>query len=163
MPYQVRKKTTIPISIEQSCKTVCATLKFAIISYIANATRVLKIDPRREKCMYIGPKFDGLQKWFGGVLGFDGMVYGIPQNASGVLKINPFLQECTVIGELGNGMWKWHGGTAINGGKQIIGYPNNADSVLVIDVEHQKVFTVGDKTILKSGRHRIPQDGRYKW
>lgn len=130
----------------------------------ANATRVLKIDPRNETIEYIGPIFEGHQKWFGGLVGIDGCVYGIPQNASGVLKINPFTQECTVLGEgLGDGMWKWHGGNAINGGRQIIGYPNNSDSVLVIDVERQEVFTIGDSTILQSGRHRIPQDGRYKW
>ena len=130
----------------------------------ANATRVLKIDPCNETIEYIGPVFEGLQKWFGGILGSDGCIYGIPQNASGVLKINPFTQECTVIGEdLGDGMWKWHGGSAINEGKQILGYPNNVDNILVIDVENQKVYTIGDNTILKSGRHRIPQDGRYKW
>ena len=93
------------------------------------------------------------------MLGSDGCVYGIPQNASRVLKINPYKQECTVIGNsLGDGMWKWHGGTSINDGKQIIAFPNNADNVLVIDVENQNVFTVGDETILRSGRHRIPQD-----
>ncbi len=130
----------------------------------ANATRVLKIDPRNETTECIGPTFEGRQKWFGGVMGRDNCVYGIPQNASRVLKINPMTQECSLIGEeLGNGMWKWHGGLAINEGRQIIGFPNNADSVLVIDVEQEKVFTVGDRNILQSGRHRIPQDSRYKW
>ena len=130
----------------------------------ANATRVLKIDPRNDTIEYIGPTFEGLQKWFGGILGSDGCVYGIPQNAARVLKINPFTQECSLIGkDLGDGKWKWHGGTSINGGKQILGFPNNEDCVLVIDVEKQQVFTIGDSNLLKSGRHRIPQDGRYKW
>lgn len=124
----------------------------------------MKIDPTNETIECIGPKFEGLQKWFGGIMGSDGCIYGIPQNASRVLKINPLTQECVEIGDcLGDGMWKWHGGHAINDGKQIIGFPNNADNVLVINVEDQKVFTIGDKSTLRSGRHRIPQDGRYKW
>ncbi len=147
------------------CDNNSQELIFPILLHdVANATRVLKIDPTNETIECIGPTFEGLQKWFGGILGSDKCIYGIPQNASQVLKINPYTQECTVIGNsLGDGMWKWHGGTAINGGKQIIGYPNNVDSVLVIDVENQRVFTVGDETILRSGRHRIPQDRRYKW
>jgi hypothetical protein len=134
------------------------------LPFKANATRVLKIDPCNETIECIGPTFEGLQKWFGGILGSDGCVYGIPQNASKVLKINPYTQECTLIGDgLGDGMWKYHGGTAINGGTKIVGYPNNSDSILVIDVEKQTVYTIGDGTLLQSGRHRIPQDGRYKW
>jgi hypothetical protein len=131
----------------------------------ANATRVLKIDPRSDTTQMIGPEFEGRQKWFGGIRGCDGCVYGIAQNANGVLKINPWTQECTILGEglLGDGMWKWHGGLAINDGKQIIGFPNNADSILIIDVVEQRVYTIGDDSILKSGRHRIPQDGRYKY
>jgi hypothetical protein len=131
----------------------------------ANATRVLKIDHRSDTVQMIGPEFEGRQKWFGGIKGCDGCVYGIAQNANGVLKINPWTQECTVLGEgsLGDGMWKWHGGLAINNGKQIIGFPNNADSILIIDVSEQRVYTIGDNSILKSGRHRIPQDGRYKY
>lgn len=131
----------------------------------ANATRVLKIDPRNDDVELIGPVFEGRQKWFGGIMGCDKCIYGIAQNADGVLKVNPFTQDCTVLGEgvLGDGMWKWHGGLAINGGTKIIGFPNNADEILVIDVPKQSVYTVGDDTVLKSGRHRIPQDRRYKY
>jgi len=131
----------------------------------ANATRVLKIDPRCDTVQMIGPGFEGRQKWFGGITGCDGCVYGIAQNANGVLKINPQTQECTILGEgtLGDGMWKWHGGLAINNGEKIIGFPNNADNILIIDVTEQTVYTIGDDSILKSGRHRIPQDGRYKY
>ncbi len=136
-----------------------------VYSIPANATRVLKINPRNDKLEMIGPIFPGRQKWFGGIMGSDRCIYGISQNADGVLKIDPATQACTIMGEgtLGDGMWKWHGGIAINGGKKILGFPNNADTVLVIDVEQQKVYTVGDETILKSGRHRIPQDRRYKY
>jgi hypothetical protein len=66
-------------------------------------------------------------------------------------------------GLLDDGQWKYHGGLAVKDHKIIIGFPNNADSVLIIDIERQKVFTIGDSSILQSGRHRIPQDRRYKY
>lgn len=80
-----------------------------------------------------------------------------------MLKINPKTQEVTILGTLPEGLWKWHGGLASSDGSKIIGFPNNADSVLVIAVIKQKVYTVGDGSILRSGYHRVPQDGRYKY
>lgn len=132
----------------------------------ANADRVLKINPRTEECCFIGPSFPGKQSWFGGIIGSDGCIYGIPHNQVGVLKINPTTDEVSVLmqdnGEpLPDGQWKWHGGLAA--GDKIFGYPNNADEVLVVNVKEQRVYTIGDSTVLHSGRHRIPQDGRYKY
>jgi hypothetical protein len=132
----------------------------------ANANRVMKIDPRTEACSFIGPSFLGKQSWFGGIIGSDGCIYGIPHNETGVLKIDPTNDEVSVLiqdnGEpLPSGQWKWHGGLAA--GDKIFGYPNNADEVLVVNVREQRVYTIGDASILKSGRHRIPQDGRYKY
>ena len=136
----------------------------------ANAPYVLKVCPRTERVWTIGPDFgDGHQKWFGGILGVDGCVYGIPHNATSVLKINPHHKdECTTLplddnnnSNNGFGRWKWHGGVAA--GDKIYGFPNNADEVLVVHVPDQRVYTVGDASILQSGRHRIPQDGRYKY
>jgi len=127
----------------------------------ANALQVMRIDPRTDKIEFIGPLYHGVQKWYGGVLAYDGCIYGIPHNATGVLKIDPISGNCTILGALSEGKWKWHGGLAINGGKKIIGFPNNADNVLVVDVEEQRVYTVGCGTIIKSGRHR--QDQRYKY
>lgn len=131
----------------------------------ASAPRVLKIDPVHETTEFIGPEFEGKAKWYGGIVGSDLNIYGIPHNATGVLKINPTIQEVTVLaeGSLPEGLWKWHGGLASQDGSKIIGFPNNADSVLVIDVVKQKVYTVGDSSILRSGYHRVPQDGRYKY
>ena len=105
-------------------------------------------------------------------LGSDGCIYGIPHNETGVLRIDPFTDEVTVLGQsdgnpLPSGQWKWHGG--LRAGSKIYGFPNNADDVLVVECgDHRdvppKVYTVGGGTgILKSGRHRIPQDGRYKY
>lgn len=137
----------------------------------ANATRVLKINPQTEEACFIGPNFDsGYCKWFGGIEGVDGCIYGVPHNETGVLQIDPRTDEVTVLMQqdgspLPSGRWKWHGG--LRAGSKIYGFPNNTDSVLVIDCEigtPPKIYTVGSNTnILRSGRHRIPQDHRYKY
>jgi len=133
----------------------------------ANATHVLKICPRSDCVWKIGPTFGTVrQKWFGGIMGTDGCIYGIPHNETGVLKIDPVNDKCSVLLQEGGlmlpgGRWKWHGGLAA--GDKIYGFPNNSDTVLVINVKTQKVYTIGDDKILQSGSHRIPQDGRYKY
>ena len=132
----------------------------------ANADRVMKIDPRTEQCWFVGPRYEGRQKWFGGILGSDGCVYGVPHNAEGVLRIDPQTDAVSVLfappeAPLPAGRWKYHGGAAV--GDKIYGYPNNADNVLVVDVRASRVYTVGDAATVRSGRHRIPQDRRYKY
>jgi len=133
----------------------------------ANATHVLKVCPRTDCVWKIGVDFkSGRQKWFGGIIGSDGCIYGIPHNEVGVLKIDPVTDECSILLQdrgtmLPEGKWKWHGG--LRAGDKIYGFPNNSDHVLVIDVKTQRVYTIGDAALLKSGSHRIPQDGRYKY
>ena len=82
-----------------------------------------------------------------------------------MLKIDPLTQEVSILaeGSLSGGQWKWHGGLASINRSKIIGFPNNADTILVIDVANQEIRTVGDKSTLRSGYHRVPQDGRYKY
>ena len=46
----------------------------------ASAPRVMKIDPREETTEYIGPEYHGKAKWYGGITGIDGCIYGIPHN-----------------------------------------------------------------------------------
>ena len=131
----------------------------------ANAPRVVKINPSTDEAIGIGPVFKGGQKWYGGLVGSDGCIYGIPHNAPDVLKIDPITDEVIVVGgtteSLPPGKWKWHGGLVA--GDKIIGFPNNSDQVLVINCREGTVYTVGDSKTLKSGRHRVPQDGRYKY
>mmetsp|Transcript_28918 Transcript_28918/g.42875 ORF Transcript_28918/g.42875 Transcript_28918/m.42875 type:complete len:846 (-) Transcript_28918:51-2588(-) len=132
----------------------------------ANADRVLCINPRTKETTLIGPVFKGKQKWYGGILASNGCIYGVPQNASRVLKITPQTGEVKVIGEgtLPEGMWKWHGGTTNLDQTVIYGFPNNADTILKIDtVRNDAISFLAGPDILKSGRHRIPQDGKYKY
>jgi hypothetical protein len=49
----------------------------------ANAERVLKFHPVTDQVVFIGPCFSGGQKWFGGILGSDRCIYGIPHNERG--------------------------------------------------------------------------------
>ena len=132
----------------------------------ANAVRVMKFHPVTEEIVFLGPDFPSRCKWFGGIAGTDGCVYGIPHNHNAVLKIDPQSDQVSLMkqsnGELlPDGKWKWHGG--LRAGDKIYGFPNNSDTVLVINAKEGTVYTVGDDTILQSGRHRIPQDHRYKY
>ena len=131
----------------------------------ANARRVVKLNPVTDEVEVIGSEYLGAQKWYGGIIGSNGCIYGIPHNATTVLKIDPTTDEITLLEgttePLPTGKWKWHGGLAA--GDKIIGFPNNSDQVLMVDCRKSTVYTIGDSNILKSGRHRVPQDGRYKY
>jgi hypothetical protein len=135
-----------------------------------NAEHVLKINADTDEVELIGGPWKGLHKWYGGILASNDCMYCIPQTATGVLKVNTKTSVCTIIGEeectrqlkdCPGGGWAWHGGTVTNDGKLIFGIPSNADYVLKINTVTDKVTTIGPK--LESGRHRIPQDGRYKY
>lgn len=42
-----------------------------------SSKKVLRIDPKTEKCSFVGPDLDGRCKWYGGVVGkTDGAIYG---------------------------------------------------------------------------------------
>lgn len=132
----------------------------------ADAERVLKFHPVTDEVSFIGPVFKGGQKWFGGIIGSDGCIYGIPHNERGVLRIDPHTDQVTVMflengKKLPNGQWKWHGG--LRAGDKIYGFPNHASNILVVNCRKGMVYTIDDDQVLRSGRHRIPQDGRYKY
>ena len=76
---------------------------------------MLRINPHTRETKFVGPKFVGPQKWYGGLRASNGCIYGIPLNASGVLKIVPATvnnnedDEIYMFGNLPEGNWKWHG------------------------------------------------------
>jgi len=119
-----------------------------------SSKRVLRIDPKTEKCSFVGPDFEGRCKWYGGVIGnTDGAIYAIPQNAEGVLRIDasgvnykgdvdhennglpPSSPEARVLvtthGSYPLGGHKWHGASDSADGT-IVSVPANADTVLCI-------------------------------
>ena len=47
-----------------------------VFSVPQSSKRVLRIDPKTEKCSFVGPDFEGRCKWYGGVIGnTDGAIY----------------------------------------------------------------------------------------
>ena len=75
----------------------------------------------------------GTVKWYGGVLGPDGKIYGIPCNSTSVLIIDPVAKtaDTTTIAGLSADTDKWFGGVLGPDGK-IYGIPYNSTSVLII-------------------------------
>lgn len=132
----------------------------------ANATRVLRINPRTSEAELVGPVFPGRQKWYGSLVGANGCIYGIPHTATGVLKITPGTGECTIINAgnpLPEGGWKWHGCVASEDSQFIYGIPNNSPYVLEIDTSNDQVTLLGGPEVIESGRHRRPYDHKYKY
>jgi len=71
-------------------------------------------------------------KWQGGVLANDGMIYGVPCDAPNVLRINPETGECSFIGgDLGLMEDKYQGGFLAHDGC-IYCIPENAEHVMRI-------------------------------
>ena len=81
---------------------------------LANANQVLKIHVGLDKVTLFGDTelLSGPQKWYGGLLGSDGNLYGIPNCSSSVLRVIPIKDEVELFGNLPPGNWKWHGGMA---------------------------------------------------
>lgn len=55
----------------------------------ANANRVMKFNPYTDEVQFIGPDYGiGKQKWYGGIEGSDGCIYGIPHNETGTYRLD---------------------------------------------------------------------------
>jgi len=81
----------------------------------------------------LGDPMHGDFKWAGGVLGHDGLLYGIPDRSRKVMIFNPKLNETKVTGQdLGSDRKKWWGGVVDSDGI-IYGVPHNANSILRYD------------------------------
>ena len=114
--------------------------------------------PPREELPFGGP-LPGRSKWYGGLLGGNGCIYGTPTCAEAVLKIDPVAGRVEQLGSLPKGGYKWHG-CVVGSDGAIIGIPCNADCVLRVDPADDSV-TLHGKGVVKTGRHR--SDGKYKF
>jgi len=104
----------------------------------SNAKYVLKVDTAAKTTSLLPIDATGYSsydpslanKWYGGIVGADGCVYGIPYRAPAVLRIEE--NRASLIGpEYGVARYLWHGGIQVNG--KIYAHPSHADTVLVID------------------------------
>ena len=120
----------------------------AIFCIPSNAKAVLKVDLIHKTTSFIPiqysksdyPNFDlSLQnKWYGGIVGADNAVYGIPYRSGALLRIDAKTETATLIGsDYGNAQYNWHGGIQVNG--KIYAHPSHADTVLVVDTNRHGV------------------------
>lgn len=123
------------------------------------AEYVMKINPITDEISFIGDRYPGVNKWYGGQLLPDGCIYGVCQNHKGILKIDPKTQETSIHGNFPEGGFKWHGAVQHPDGNFYC-IPAHADQVLKIEPgSPPKLTLLGEN--LQSGKHR--QDGKYKF
>jgi hypothetical protein len=138
-----------------------------------SATRVLRIDPSTDECSFVGPKLDGKYKWYGGLTGKDGSVYGITHNSASVLRITPCKNVdgerafVTLHGDVGEAAHQWHG-AALSSDGTIVCIPNNATTVLLIrpcseDETEPTLQIVGGPDVVGTGSNSGREDKKYKY
>jgi hypothetical protein len=125
--------------------------KTAIYCIPSNAKHVLKVDlitkgtsliPVNGYNHSLYPNFsiDTTNKWYGGIVGRDNCVYGIPYRSCAVLKIDCSNDTATLIGpDYGTTKYNWHGGIQVHG--KIYAHPSHADTVLVINTNLDRTDT----------------------
>ena len=96
--------------------------KTAIYCIPSNAKKVLKVDIATKTTSFIDIEYDEAKypdftlesttnKWYGGIVGDDNAIYGIPYRACGVLRIDANTDSAKIIGpNYGIGKFFWHGG-----------------------------------------------------
>ena len=110
---------------------------------------------REEGCLtLLGDPIAGQDKFLGGVMGGNGMIYGVPGHAKRVLKIDPATQEVSLVGPVLPGKYKWLRGVLAQDGN-IYCIPCHAETVLRIDPRTDEVTQL-------PGTHG-PLRGVWKW
>eukprot|EP00559_Dactyliosolen_fragilissimus_P003459 CAMPEP_0184859660 /NCGR_PEP_ID=MMETSP0580-20130426/4646_1 /TAXON_ID=1118495 /ORGANISM="Dactyliosolen fragilissimus" /LENGTH=562 /DNA_ID=CAMNT_0027356431 /DNA_START=32 /DNA_END=1720 /DNA_ORIENTATION=- len=148
----------------------------AIYCIPSNARRVLKVNLRNDDISEIGPDFNtGQNKWYGGIKGRDGCIYGMPYTATGVLRINPITDEVQLLGNFPQGGYKWHGGLMAPSTGVIYAFPAHMNTVLCVDTNSSPPLSAAPMTIkddewrvstipIKRGPDDTDSDDlQYKW
>ena len=114
---------------------------------------VLKVCTKTGKCNIIGERVvsEASAGW---------LPIGAAEASASTATPSPTRKTKNAEGRVRPG-WKWHGGMLDPSGHLIFGIPSNADQILRIDTRTDEVSLIGPK--LRSGRHRDPDDGRYKY
>jgi hypothetical protein len=143
----------------------------AIYAIPSNAHNVLKVDLKTHSTSFIDIEvpekytnfnIEHTNKWYGGILGDDNAVYGMPYRTCSLLRIDCATDTASLVGpDHGCQLYNWHGGLKRNG--MIYAFPSHADTVLKIDT------TVASKgqncTLLEIHRASYDNDTakNYKW
>jgi hypothetical protein len=152
--------------------------KTAIFCIPSNAEHVLKVDLLSKTTSFIPVEYDPSRypdfslsltnKWYGGIPGADGCIYGVPYRASAVLQIDTRRDTARMIGpDFGSNKYYWHGGINVSG--RIYAHPSHANTVLVIDTNFEPDETRIDELPIR--RHDRagdeaasgPDRQTYKW
>ena len=141
-----------------------------------NSTSVLKIDTTTDVCTVLKNSYNvdtkeamqERQKWYGGLVGDDGCIYGIPNSATSVLKINPADETVELMGPVPPGQFKWHGGVVSrdsNGDVALYGVPSHYNAVLKIVPRTGKVALMNcfEETLHDSMPKGRVNGGKYKY
>lgn len=146
--------------------------KNAIYAIPSNAHHVLKLDLKtfETKLLHIPVTKTPLyqtNKWYGGILGNDNAIYGVPYAAAGVLRIDATKDQVTLIGEnqFKVAEYNWHGGIKSPENGKIYCFPAHHSHVLCINTNINVAGTEESLDLLPI--HRAPYDNdivtRYKW
>lgn len=143
----------------------------AIYAIPSNAHDVLKVDLKTHTTSFIridvperytNFNIEHSNKWYGGILGDDNAVYGMPYRTCSLLRIDCATDTASLVGpDHGCQLYNWHGGLKRNG--MIYAFPSHADTVLKIDTT---VTSKGEHcTLLKIHRASYDNDTakNYKW
>jgi hypothetical protein len=121
--------------------------KTAIYAIPSNARHVLKINLQTQTtCLLSIPttttSLEQTNKWYGGILGDDNAIYGVPYAASGVLRIDANHDTVKVIGDelFGIKKYNWHGGVKSGKNGKIYCFPAHHSHVLCIDTRWNSVI-----------------------
>ena len=112
----------------------------AIYAIPSNAQHVLKLDLQTQTTSLLPiptthTPLEQTNKWYGGILGDDNAIYGVPYAASGVLRIDAENDVVELIGEEEFGVmeYNWHGGLKCGKNGRIYCFPAHHSHVLSID------------------------------
>mmetsp|Transcript_17566 Transcript_17566/g.26589 ORF Transcript_17566/g.26589 Transcript_17566/m.26589 type:complete len:542 (+) Transcript_17566:48-1673(+) len=144
----------------------------AIYAIPSNAHHVLKLDllTQTTSLLPIPATITPLtqtNKWYGGILGEDNAIYGVPYAASGLLRVDANTDKVELIGEEKFGVreYNWHGGVKGSNNGKIYCFPSHNSHVLCVDTSIK--ISAGEERMSLLPIYRAPYDHdqvtRYKW
>ncbi|KAL3934813.1 MAG: hypothetical protein SGBAC_009543 [Bacillariaceae sp.] len=143
----------------------------AIYCIPSNTKHVLKVDIATKTTSFIEIEYDKekytdfeldcTNKWYGGIVGDDNAIYGIPYRAPGVLRIDSTNDTAKLIGpNYGVSNFFWHGGIKRHG--KIYAHPSHADTVLVIDTKEESRGSISELEIHGAENDKTGRT-KFKW